>query len=168
MSIVQIDNPSRLRALPPLAFAAGLIGSACLIGATVAGAQGGMTHHYGASHPTAVEARETVEDRITTLHRTLMITPVEEAKWGAVAQVMRANEAEMQRMLAERRKDREHELTAVEDLRTYERFNQAHVNGLKDLIAAFEVLYDAMPPSQQTVADGVFRHFGGHDRASRS
>jgi hypothetical protein len=81
---------------------------------------------------------------------------------------MRDNEAGMQRLVAERQTDSAHQLTAVEDLRTYEHFNQTHIDGLKNLIASFETLYAAMPSSQQAVADGVFRHFGGRDRPVKS
>jgi len=45
-------------------------------------------------------------------------------------------------------------------LRTYERFTQAHVNGLKTLISSFETLYQGMPDKQKALADQVFRKFG--------
>jgi hypothetical protein len=117
---------------------------------------------------TAAQARETVEDRITSLHSRLGITPAEEPSWAAVAQVMRGNEADMQKLISERRNEASQPLTAVEDLKTYERFTQAHVNGLKNLISSFEALYASMPPAQQATADHVFQSFGHHDRSLRS
>jgi hypothetical protein len=47
-------------------------------------------------------------------------------------------------------------LSAVDDLKTYEKFAQAHVDGLKNLISAFTSLYDTMPDAQKKVADKVF------------
>jgi hypothetical protein len=47
-------------------------------------------------------------------------------------------------------------MTAVEDLKTYQKFAQAHVDGLKNLISSFEDLYAAMPDAQKKIADEVF------------
>ncbi len=44
---------------------------------------------------------ETVEQRITSLHTSLQITPNEEAKWNSVAQAMRDNAAAMEKLVAE-------------------------------------------------------------------
>lgn len=151
-----------------LAAVAGLFGAACLAGPISAAAQATVVHHHHLTRKLAYDTKETVEDRITSLHGSLMITPDEETKWAAVAQVMRDNESDMQRMISERRAAPPHEVTAVEDLKTYEHFTQAHVNGLKNLIASFETLYAVMPTPQQAVADTVFAHFGGRDRSLKS
>ncbi len=113
-----------------------------------------------AHHATAKIKRETVEQRISLLHDELKITPDEEADWAPVAQAMRDNEAAMQKLVAERTAQSPQTINAVEDLKTYERFTQAHVSGLKTLIASFETLYGAMPDSQKAVADQVFHKFG--------
>ena len=47
-------------------------------------------------------------------------------------------------------------MSAVEDLKTYQKFAQAHVDGLKNLIASFDTLYSAMPAAQKKIADTVF------------
>jgi hypothetical protein len=107
---------------------------------------------------------ESVEDRISSLHAKLMITPDEEANWNGVAQTMRDNAARMEKLAAEKTAKDPGSLTAVEDLRTYERFAHAHFDGLKNLIASFETLYNAMPAQQKQVADEVFQNFG-HERA---
>jgi hypothetical protein len=135
---------------------------------TSATAQAGVVHPHATAHRMVRETKETLELRIARLHGSLKITPDEETKWSAVAQVMRDNEANMQHLVSERRADAAHQLTAVEDLKLYEHFNQTHVDGLKNLIVSFETLYAAMPSSQQAVADGVFRHFGGRDRSLKS
>jgi hypothetical protein len=103
--------------------------------------------------------RETVEQRVAMLHASLKITPAEEAQWTPVAQAMRDNEAAMQQLMAETTA-KPHPLNAVDDLRTYERFTQAHVSGLKNLISSFETLYQGMPDSQKALADRVFHKYG--------
>ncbi|MFZ0695220.1 MAG: Spy/CpxP family protein refolding chaperone [Alphaproteobacteria bacterium] len=106
---------------------------------------------------------ETVEQRITNLHTSLQITPDEESKWNSVAQAMRDNAAAMQKLVAKTKAQAPETMTAVQDLKTYKRFAQAHVDGLKKLISAFETLYNSMPDPQKKVADEVFqrsRHQG--------
>jgi periplasmic protein CpxP/Spy len=99
---------------------------------------------------------ETVEQRITNLHAALKITPAQDAQWNAVAQAMRENAASMDKLVAANRTTPPQNMTAVEDLKTYQKFAQAHVAGLKNLISAFSTLYDAMPDAQKKVADEVF------------
>jgi hypothetical protein len=106
---------------------------------------------------------ETVEQRITSLHAALKITPPEEAGWTSVAQAMRENAAAMQKLLADDTVQAPQTMTAVDDLKTYQKFAQAHVDGLKNLISSFDTLYDSMPDAQKKVADQVFqssRHQG--------
>lgn len=106
----------------------------------------------------ATEAQgETVEQRITNLHKTLKITSDQEPKWNAVAQAMRENAANMDKLIAESRKKPPQNMTAVDDLESYRKVAQAHVDGLKNLIASFTTLYAAMPDAQKKVADDVFR-----------
>jgi protein CpxP len=99
---------------------------------------------------------ETVEQRITNLHAALQITPAQDAPWNAVAQAMRENAASMDKLIAANRTTPPQNMTAVEDLKTYQKVAQAHVDGLKNLIASFGTLYDAMPADQQKIADGLF------------
>jgi protein CpxP len=99
---------------------------------------------------------ETVEQRIATLHASLKITPDENAKWDAVAQAMRENASNMDQLIAETRKTAPQDMSAVDDLKLYQKFAQAHVDGLKNLISSFATLYSAMPDAQKKVADTVF------------
>jgi periplasmic protein CpxP/Spy len=99
---------------------------------------------------------ETVEQRITNLHAALKITAEQGTQWNAVAQAMRENAANMDKLVAATRTTPPQNLSAVDDLKSYEKFAQAHVDGLKNLIASFEKLYAAMPDAQKKVADGVF------------
>ena len=81
---------------------------------------------------------------------------------------MRDNEAAMRRVSAEHSKAAGHIATAVEELRTYEAFSQAHVSGLKVLIDAFVVLYNSMSDTQKVNADSVFRKFGRRPHRAES
>jgi glutamine synthetase adenylyltransferase len=111
---------------------------------------------------------ETVEQRITTLHASLKITPTEEAQWNNVAQAMRENAAAMDKLVAANRTTPPQTMTAVQDLQSYQQFAQAHVDGLKNLTAAFSTLYNAMPDGQKKVADEVFQTSGHGSPASHS
>lgn len=115
-------------------------------------------HNTGAA---ATETKgETVEHRITNLHAALKITPEQEKQWNGVAQAMRENAATMDKLVASKRTEPPQNMTAIDDLKTYQRFAQAHVDGLKSLIASFGTLYDAMPATQQKIADRVFNTSG--------
>ena len=66
----------------------------------------------------------------------------------------------MQKLVAERTTTPPQTLTAVQDLKSYEKFTQAHADGLKNLIASFEGLYTSMTDEQKKNADEVFQNFG--------
>jgi periplasmic protein CpxP/Spy len=111
---------------------------------------------------------ETVEQRIVDLHAALEITPVQEPMWNNVAQAMRENAANMEKLVASDRTTPPQNMTAVEDLKSYQQFAQAHVDGLKNLIDSFSALYDAMPGPQQKIADQVFNTAGRERAAAHS
>lgn len=118
-------------------------------------AQAAMPQTHAAEAATASKG-ETVEQRISTLHAALKITPDEDAKWNAVAQAMRENASNMDQLVAQNRKTAPQDMSAVDDLMSYQKFAQAHVDGLKNLISSFTALYSAMPDAQKKVADTVF------------
>jgi protein CpxP len=120
--------------------------------ATAAAQQGGAE--------TANAPAETVEQRITNLHTELQITPAEEAKWNNVAQAMRENAAAMEKLGAAKTQQAPSSMTAIDDLKGYEKYAQAHVDGLKNLISSFETLYATFPDTQKKTADHVFQTFG--------
>jgi hypothetical protein len=103
---------------------------------------------------------ETVEQRITKLHADLKITPNEESKWSDVAQAMRENASNMEKLVAEKRTQAPQNMSAVDDLNTYQEFAKAHLDGLKNLTSSFKSLYDSMPDAQKKNADQVFQSFG--------
>ena len=127
-------------------------------------AQAATPQSRGAAAVTATKG-ETVEQRIATLHAALKITPDEDAKWNAVAQAMRENASNMDQLVAEGRKTAPHDMSAVDDLKTYQKFAQAHVDGLKNLISSFTTLYSAMPDAQKKLADTVFEAANQHAAA---
>jgi len=106
---------------------------------------------------------ETVEQRIATLHKALKITPDEDTQWKAVAQAMRENASNMDKLVAEGRTTPPQAMSAMDDLKMYQTVSQAHVDGLKNLISSFSTLYSAMPDAQKKVADTVFET--AHQRA---
>jgi hypothetical protein len=96
-----------------------------------------------------------VEARIKRLHDDLKITADQETQWKAVAEAMRDDGKAMQATIAERRQNRATS-TAVDDLRSYQKVAETHVQGLQRLIPAFQALYDTMSPDQKKNADTVF------------
>jgi periplasmic protein CpxP/Spy len=139
---------------------------AALLGATMLATP--LTAAWAADAPVKTAATteatqtkgETVEQRITDLHAALKITPDEEKSWNGVAQAMRENAAAMDKLVATNRTTPPQSMSAVDDLKTYQQFAQAHVDGLKNLISAFSTLYNAMPDAQKKVADEVFNTAG--------
>jgi protein CpxP len=117
----------------------------------------------GAKPPAAAAATsnkpETVEQRITTLKTALKITPDQESKWDGVAKAMRENAASMDKLVQEKQ-GKMANMNAVDDLKTYQEFSQANLDGLKNLSTAFKTLYDSMPADQKKIADGVFDSYG--------
>lgn len=107
-------------------------------------------------NPATTEPKdENVEQRIVDLHKALKITPDQEAKWNAVAQAMRENDANMDKLVTAYRASPPK--TALDDLKAYQKHAQAHTDGLKNLISSFEQLYAAMPDAQRKNADEVFK-----------
>jgi protein CpxP len=148
--------------------------TAALLGATmlatpltVAWAQSPAPKPVAATDATETKG-ETVEQRITTLHASLNITPAEETQWNGVAQAMRENAAAMDKLVATTRTTPPQNMTAVQDLQSYQQFAQAHVDGLQNLTSAFSTLYTAMPDAQKKVADQVFQTSGRGPAASKS
>jgi len=73
---------------------------------------------------------------------------------------MRQNSANMENLVSAKRLQGSQGLTAENDLKNYQEFAQAHVEGLKSLRVAFDALYDSMPDAKRKNADEVFQDFG--------
>lgn len=105
-----------------------------------------------------------VEARITQLHDQLKITAAQQPQWDALAQAMRDNAKQMQTLLQARAKNVK-TASAVDDLHSYEALADAHADGLKKFVPAFETLYASMSDDQKKTADEVFR---AHQRQGRA
>ena len=51
-------------------------------------------------------------------------------------------------------------MNAVDDLKSYGEIAEAHADGLKKFIPAFEPLYGSMSDTQKKNADAIFHHHG--------
>ncbi len=99
-----------------------------------------------------------VEAHIAQLKAKLHITAAQEALWNDVAQNMRDNAKAVEDLTKKRIADAPN-LTAVDDLTSFQEIAQAHADGLKKLTASFGALYAAMSDDQKKNADAVFRSF---------
>lgn len=108
-----------------------------------------------AAQPNAA-AEQHVEARIKQLHGQLHITSAQDSQWNQFAQTMRDNARDMDEA-AEQRAQQFPTMTAVDNMQSYEKLAEDHVQHLQKLIPAFQALYDSMSPEQKKTADQVFR-----------
>jgi protein CpxP len=97
-----------------------------------------------------------VEQRIKELRAQLKISPAEETQWNQFAQTMRDNARDMDQAVMERGQQFP-SMNALQDMQSYEKIAEAHVQHLQKLLPAFQGLYAAMSPEQKHRADEVFR-----------
>ncbi|MGH7116727.1 MAG: Spy/CpxP family protein refolding chaperone [Stellaceae bacterium] len=109
------------------------------------------------SSPAAgASAEQRVEAHIKELRTELRITAAEQPQWEQFAQVMRQNARDMDQAFMQRAQQYP-SMNAVQNMQSYEKIADAHVQHLQKLVPAFQNLYNAMPEQQQHVADQVFR-----------
>lgn len=111
-----------------------------------------------------------VEARITELHQKLRITAAQEPEFKTFADVMRTNVTGMGNMARQRWEARK-TMNAIDDLRSYEDMAQAHADHVRELVRAFQPLYDKLSPEQKKAADVAFNDMGprrGKARRARS
>jgi hypothetical protein len=106
-----------------------------------------------------VSRADRVEARIKELHTKLKITPAQEELWNNVTQVMRDNATTME-ALTKARSEEASTMTAIDDLKSYGEIVEAHADGIRKFIPAFEPLYANMSDAQKKNADKVFSHHG--------
>ena len=145
-------------------FAIASLTGAALLAGSVAPTWAQTTDSKDSKTPPAAAAAtstkpETVEQRIVSLKAALKITPDQEPKWTSVAQAMRDNASKMEKLVATKRAIPPEKTTAVDDLKTYQEFTEARLDGLKHLTSAFKSLYDSMTPEQKKNADTVFEKY---------
>ena len=108
---------------------------------------------------------ERTEARIKDLQNALKITQEQQGLWNALTQVMKDN-AKTLEDLAKARTDKSKNMNAVEDLKSYSKFSEANVEGMKKFIPAFEALYNSMSAEQKKNADVLFK-MGRHGKHKR-
>src|ERR1700722_8101704 len=101
-------------------------------------------------------ANESVETHIRDLHKKLKITDAQKTQWDALAQVMRDNAQKMAELEKRRSADAK-SMTAVDVVKSYAEVIDAHEDGMKKFIPAFEDLYNSLSDSQKKLADSLFR-----------
>ncbi|WP_144138571.1 Spy/CpxP family protein refolding chaperone [Paraburkholderia sp. BCC1884] len=112
-----------------------------------------------ASAPAAKGHERNVEDRIAYLHSQLKITSAQETQWNAFADVMRNNGETMGQLFQQRRAAGN--VSALDDMKQYATIAQAHADGMKKLVDAFDPLYGSFSPEQKKLADVTFHQPGG-------
>jgi periplasmic protein CpxP/Spy len=103
----------------------------------------------------------TVEQRITDLHAKLAITPAQQPKWDAFAQVMRDNARDMNQTF-QQRVNTMRAMTAPENMQSYAQVAASHAEAVQRLVPAFQTLYDTMSDTQKKTADQIFRTEAHH------
>jgi periplasmic protein CpxP/Spy len=143
---------------PALALAAVLL--AFIVLASPSSSRAASPEQGVATAGTASKA-DRVEARIKELHAKLKITPAQEELWNNVAQAMRDNGKTMEALI-KARTEKEGAMTAIDDLKSYSDIAEAHADGLKKFIPAFEPLYASMSDAQKKSADTLFHRQHGH------
>jgi hypothetical protein len=109
-----------------------------------------------ASNTSESPANESVEARIKELHRRLHITDAQKTQWDNLTQVMRENAQAMADIQKQRASDAK-SMDAVDVVKSYSEVIQAHEDGMKKFVPAFEDLYNSMSDAQKKAADSMFR-----------
>jgi hypothetical protein len=146
------------------------LATAAMLGAVALTAPGSTALAADTTAPAAgVSSAPTdhVEKRISSLHAKLKITSDQEPQWGAVAQAMRDNANSMDALIKDRTANAK-TMTAVDDLRSYEKLAEAHDDGLKKFIPVFQTLYDSLSDDQKKTADTIFRGHGRHHKQGKN
>jgi protein CpxP len=134
-------------------------------------ATGDAPHALAGATPAAMKAADAkrdaaVEHHITDLHAKLKITPAEESKWKEVAETMRENARELDKVI-DKRDSSVKSATAVDNLNSYAEIAQAHATNVKKLASAFSGLYSVMSDDQKKEADEVFSHRSHEGKVAR-
>ena len=99
---------------------------------------------------------ERVDARIKEMHARLNITPAQEPLWQRVTQIMEDNTKTLDALI-QARIDQAKTMTAIDDLQSYRAITEAHAEGMKKLLPAFEALYASLADAQKHTADIIFR-----------
>jgi periplasmic protein CpxP/Spy len=114
----------------------------------------------------AVTLEARVNQRIVQMHQRLKITPEQEAAWNGFAQVMRENVTSTDQAYKARSASIA-TLSAPDNMRNFAEIEQTRAQGIQNLAAAFQKLYDGMSDDQKKTADTLFRHYANRPPAAR-
>jgi periplasmic protein CpxP/Spy len=140
---------------------------ACALAANGVFAQASAPASASSSTSPTAKDDARVENRIAYLHKQMQITSAQESQWQPFANVMRENAKTMSQLEEQRAKDVESG-SALDNMRGYSQLTQAHADGIKKLLSAFEPLYNSFPPKQKQLADATFRGRLGKDQQHKS
>lgn len=158
---------SRIDGVAPTIAVALAFGAVTLGGFSPAAAQGtnnaSVTHVQGTADAPAQQPIDRAETRIADLHARLHVTAAQDPQWTAFVQAERDSAKEMSELI-QRREQHAKNMNAVDDFRSYGKIAEAHEDGLKKIIPAFEALYDSLSDDQKKAADTMFRNPGKSGR----
>jgi Spy/CpxP family protein refolding chaperone len=141
------------------ATAAALLAGAFMLGVQPALAQGSGAGNAPAAAPGADNAAkkpmEQSEKRIKELQAKLQLTPAQEPQWEAFVQAEREAAQQVSQLIQQRDQNLQ-SMNAVDDFRSYEQIADAHADGLKKVVSAFQALYDSLSDTQKQTADALF------------
>lgn len=104
------------------------------------------------------------QQRLTQMHERLAITPAEQGAWDQFAQVWTQNAAQLDTALRERAAQLA-SMNAVQSMQSFADVQVRESQDMQRLVPAFQQLYAALTPQQQSRADAMFR--GGSERAGQ-
>jgi periplasmic protein CpxP/Spy len=121
-------------------------------------AQASSSEGMGATTPASAksEGESPVEAHIKELHKRLHITAAQDTQWNNLAEVMRTNAKTMRDLEKQRSKDTQ-SMSAVDVVKSYDSVIEAHEEGMKKFVPAFEAVYNSMSDEQKKTADELFR-----------
>ncbi|WP_286705407.1 MULTISPECIES: Spy/CpxP family protein refolding chaperone [unclassified Acidiphilium] len=106
---------------------------------------------------TASSNSSKITSHIDNLRHELKITAAQHTQWHALADVMRQNAAQMNKLYQQSNRNAD-KMNAVQILKSYREFTSTHMKALNLLIPAFTKLYDVLSPAQKKTADEMFEN----------
>ena len=124
---------------------------------TTSGAARGATQGFSAS-PAQIGAnwQAHVDQRIEAMRTALHISGNENQAFNRFAQVMHENASAMSKLVQQRASELQ-SMSALDNMRSYEKLANQHAEDVRRLTAAFQTLYEQLTPEQKQQADQMFR-----------
>ncbi len=106
----------------------------------------------GSTDKAAQRPIENADKQIAAMHAKLKITAAQDPQWEAYVKAQRDAAEQMSELIAKREATASSS-NAVDDFKAYAKIAQAHADGLKNVIPAFETLYGVLSDDQKKIAD---------------